>query len=126
MGPTEHLGAREKCGAMGACPQVLPAKPQLPEAMRSLIMTHKLQPAANIWLSERGSPKPAKAVGEIVVKKKCNEIKKKISEKAGYKRNTLNIQALGRLGGSVGWAADFGLGHDLAVRGFDSPRRALC
>ena len=26
---------------------------------------------------------------------------------------------LGRLGGSVGWAADFGSGHDLAVRKFE-------
>ena len=46
---------------------------------------------------------------------------------------------LGRLGGSVGWAADFGSGHDLAVREFEprvglcadssepqAPRRALC
>ena len=31
----------------------------------------------------------------------------------------------GRLGGSVGWAADFGSGHDLAVREFE-PRVGLC
>ena len=31
----------------------------------------------------------------------------------------------GRLGGSVGWAADFGSGHDLTVRGFE-PRVRLC
>ena len=31
----------------------------------------------------------------------------------------------GRLGGSVGWAADYGSGHDLAVRGFE-PRVGLC
>ena len=31
----------------------------------------------------------------------------------------------GRLGGSVGWAADFGSGNDLAVRGFE-PRVGLC
>ena len=31
----------------------------------------------------------------------------------------------GRLGGSVGWAADFGSGHDLAVHGFE-PRVGLC
>ena len=28
-------------------------------------------------------------------------------------------QDTGRLGGSVGWASDFGSGHDLAVRGFE-------
>ena len=32
---------------------------------------------------------------------------------------------LGRLGGSVGWASDFGSGHDLTVRGFE-PRVELC
>ena len=32
---------------------------------------------------------------------------------------------LGRLGGSVGWASDFGSGHDLAVREFE-PRVGLC
>ena len=26
---------------------------------------------------------------------------------------------MGRLGGSVGWASDFGSGHDLAIRGFE-------
>ena len=31
----------------------------------------------------------------------------------------------GRLGGSVGWAADFSSGHDLAVREF-GPRVGLC
>ena len=31
----------------------------------------------------------------------------------------------GRLGGSVGWASEFGSGHDLAVRGFE-PRVGLC
>ena len=31
----------------------------------------------------------------------------------------------GRLGGSVGWASDFGSGHDLAVREFE-PRVGLC
>ena len=34
-----------------------------------------------------------------------------------------NLQ--GRLGGSVGWAADLGSGHDLAVREFE-PRVGLC
>ena len=33
---------------------------------------------------------------------------------------------MGRLGGSVGWAADFGSGHDLTVREFEPRRRALC
>ena len=32
---------------------------------------------------------------------------------------------LGRLGGSVGWAADFSSGHDLVLRGFE-PRVGLC
>ena len=36
-----------------------------------------------------------------------------------------NYFLLGRLGGSVGWASDFGSGHDLAVRGFE-PRVGLC
>ena len=35
------------------------------------------------------------------------------------------MQSLGRLGGSVGEASDFGSGHDLAVRGFE-PRVGLC
>lgn len=38
---------------------------QLPEATKSLIMTHELQPAADTWLSERVGGKTAKAVGEI-------------------------------------------------------------
>ena len=32
---------------------------------------------------------------------------------------------LGRLGGSVGWASDFGSGHDLVVREFE-PHVRLC
>ena len=32
---------------------------------------------------------------------------------------------MGRLGGSVGWASDFGSGHDLTVREFE-PRVGLC
>ena len=32
---------------------------------------------------------------------------------------------MGRPGGSVGWASDFGSGHDLEVRGFE-PRVGLC
>ena len=35
------------------------------------------------------------------------------------------FQFEGRLGGSVSWAADFGSGHDLAVREFE-PRVGLC
>ena len=31
----------------------------------------------------------------------------------------------GRLGGSIGWASDFGSGHDLTVREFE-PRVGLC
>lgn len=68
-GPAEHWGATQECKGTWACPQVLQAKPRLPETMQSLIMTHKFQLAANIWLSERVGPKTAKAVGEIVVKK---------------------------------------------------------
>ena len=37
----------------------------------------------------------------------------------------LKMSSLGCLGGSVGWAADFGSGHDLAVRGFE-PHVGLC
>ena len=33
---------------------------------------------------------------------------------------------LGRLGGSVGEASDFGSGHDLTARWVQVPRRALC
>ena len=33
-------------------------------------------------------------------------------------------RALGRLGGSVGWASNFGSGHDLAVREFEQIGRA--
>ena len=36
-----------------------------------------------------------------------------------------NFIILGRLGGSVGWASDFGSGHDLTARGFE-PRVGLC
>ena len=32
---------------------------------------------------------------------------------------------MGRLGGSVGWASDFGSGHDLTVREFE-PHVGLC
>ena len=32
---------------------------------------------------------------------------------------------MGRLGDSFGWASNFGLGHDLAVRGFE-PHVGLC
>ena len=38
-----------------------------------------------------------------------------------FKNNT----AMGRLGGSVGWASDFGSSHDLTVGGF-KPRDGLC
>ena len=31
----------------------------------------------------------------------------------------------GRLDGSVGWVSDFGLGHDLTLRGFE-PHGGLC
>ena len=31
----------------------------------------------------------------------------------------LSLKKLGRLGGSVSWASDFGSGHDLAVREFE-------
>ena len=31
----------------------------------------------------------------------------------------LRRKGMGRLGGSVGWAADFGSGHDLTARGFE-------
>ena len=34
-------------------------------------------------------------------------------------------RGVGRLGGSVGWASDFGSGHDLPVHGFE-PRVGLC
>ena len=54
---------------------------------------------------------------------------------SAIKRNEVLIRAviwmdlenimLGCLGGSVGEAADFGSGHDLAVRGFE-PRVGLC
>ena len=37
----------------------------------------------------------------------------------------IKIHALGHLGGSVGWASNFGSGHDLAVREFE-PRVGLC
>ena len=37
----------------------------------------------------------------------------------------IKIHALGHLGGSVGWASNFGSGHDLAVHGFE-PRVGLC
>ena len=37
----------------------------------------------------------------------------------------LNVYLLGRLGGSVGEASDFGSGHDLALREFE-PRVGLC
>ena len=37
----------------------------------------------------------------------------------------LKIAVEGRLGGSVGWASDFGSGHDLAVHGFE-PHIGLC
>ena len=43
-----------------------------------------------------------------------NKMKKCISEKTE-----------GCLGGSVGWASNFGSGHDLAVHGFE-PRVGLC
>ena len=36
-----------------------------------------------------------------------------------------NENRMGRLGGSVGEASDFGSGHDLTVREFEPPRRAL-
>ena len=35
------------------------------------------------------------------------------------------MQGAVHLGGSVGWASDFGSGHDLTVRGFE-PRVGLC
>ena len=35
------------------------------------------------------------------------------------------LGAQGHLGGSVGWASDFGSGHDLEVRGL-KPRVRLC
>ena len=38
--------------------------------------------------------------------------------------NILKLSLLGCLGGSVGWASDFGSGHDLAVHGFE-PRIRL-
>ena len=39
--------------------------------------------------------------------------------------HTQSITRLGRLGGSVGWASDFGLGHDLTACQFE-PRVGLC
>ena len=36
-----------------------------------------------------------------------------------------NWKVLGHLSGSVGWAADFGSGHDVAIREFE-PRVGLC
>ena len=36
-----------------------------------------------------------------------------------------NTHDVGRLGGSVGWASDFGSGHDLTVREFE-PHIGLC
>ena len=39
-------------------------------------------------------------------------------------KQTKNKELEGRLGGSVGWASDFGSGHDLAVREFE-PRVGL-
>ena len=38
---------------------------------------------------------------------------------------TIKIELKGRLGGSVGWAVDFGSGHDLAVPEFE-PLVGLC
>ena len=37
-----------------------------------------------------------------------------------------NTGLLGRLGGSVSWASDFGSGHDLMVCGFEPQVRTLC
>ena len=37
----------------------------------------------------------------------------------------LNIQYVGRLGGSVGWVSDFGSGHDVTVHEFETHVR-LC
>ena len=37
----------------------------------------------------------------------------------------IKVCFLGRLGGSVGWASDFGSGHDLTVREFE-PSIGLC
>lgn len=61
------MGARQECAGYLARPASPPAKLQLPEAKQSLIMSRRLQPAANTWLSDRLGPEPAKAVGEIVV-----------------------------------------------------------
>ena len=33
---------------------------------------------------------------------------------------------MGRLGGSVGWASNFGSGHGLAALEFEARRQALC
>lgn len=63
-GPTEWEPDRN-VGGTWASLQVHWAKVQLPEAKQSLIMAH--QSAANIWLSERAGPKPAKAVGDTAV-----------------------------------------------------------
>ena len=57
-GPTEWEPDRNVGGPWAGL-QVHWAKIQLPEAKQSLIMAH--QSAANIWLSERVGPKPAKA-----------------------------------------------------------------
>ena len=46
-----------------------------------------------------------------------------ISLPGNFSRTYLLV--LGRLGGSVGWASNFGLGHDLTVLGFE-PRVGLC
>ena len=51
----------------------------------------------------------------------CGSTEKVPDLLSGIKENKL----LGRLGGSVGWATDFGSGHDLTVREFE-PRIGLC
>ena len=42
-----------------------------------------------------------------------------------YQLSSFKNPGLGCLGGSVGWASDFGSGHDLGVHEFE-PRVGLC
>ena len=54
------------------------------------------------------------------------DIKHSSAEKQGGEEVVVkSVEYSGRLGGSVGWASDFGSGHDLAVCEFE-PRVGLC
>ena len=80
-------------------------------------MVCSTRPATHVTCSHR-------SVTPQIVPSGTPEARKFSSLHANVGTGDKNGPLMGRLGGSVGWATDFGSGHDLAVREFE-PRVGL-